>query len=106
MMTTAPASDVSKMTGVTGSTKQPAKPAPVGSKVDLGTIKKVGLLTFVLEGEEFNFLQNTYNGMIPDTSWLRLDSQSTCGVVKNRRLLANIHDCEPVTMHSQGGQTC
>ena len=99
--TTAPASNVSEMTGVTGGAVKQS--APAGSTVDPGTIKHVQLSTFVLEGEDFNFLQNTCKGMIPDT-WVLLGSQSTCSVVKNGRLLMNICDCAPAAMHSQGGQ--
>ena len=39
---------------------------------------RLSTVAVVIKREAFNFLQNTCNGMIPDTRLL-LDSQSTCG---------------------------
>ena len=84
---TALASDISEMTGMPGASKPTANEKNVKPEAkDPRSIRQVqaGFSTVVLlEGGEFNFLQNTHKGMILDT-WLLLDSQSTCGVIKNK----------------------
>ena len=37
-------------------------------------------------------------------SWIPLDCQSTCHVVKSKELLKNIKPCRPATMYSQTGK--
>ena len=37
-------------------------------------------------------------------SWILLASQSTCNVVKDRKLLKDLQPCHPATMYSQGGK--
>ena len=37
-------------------------------------------------------------------SWILLDSQSTCNVVKDKKLLKDLQPCHPATMYSQAGK--
>ena len=69
---------------------------------DAGSVQQVQLHTYILEGDEFNFLSKQKKGVIPKL-WLLSDNQSTCAVVMNRELLTYIRACKPVMMHSQGG---
>ena len=39
------------------------------------------------------------------SSWILLDCQSTCHIVKKKGLLKNIQPCRPTTMYSQAGKS-
>lgn len=54
------------------------------------------------DGEEFTFLNKGLGHVLP--SWLLLDNESTCNVMRDKTLLSDLHRAEtPVLVHSNGG---